>query len=1474
MEQDDEIKYYIELFGRTRNEQSVYLRVTDYKPFFYIEIPEKWTTGHIDKFINELRNRAGKLSSELINHDIVKKHKFKEFNNYQKFKFLQLEFKTINAMRIFKSILTRGIKTSFQTKLIKLNQYESNLDPILRCMHIRNLNSAGWVQVNKYRTLYKNISCSEINIETSWTNLNPIHDKSISKLIIMSYDIECASEDGSFPKASRDPIIMIGSTVSKYGETSCYYKNIITLGTCTEVQDCDVVETTTETELLMAWNKLVRKINPDILVTYNGFGFDNEYLYARCQALKIQKDFMKLARVSNITCEFKTQTLVSSALGENILKYPTCEGRVQIDLLKLVQQIAKLDSYSLDSVASTYIRENILEIKDKNVIITRNSYGLDIDRYIAIKSHDGLSENQYGNTEKFKVINIIDNKENNNKEIYVDRNIDVNKLDFKNTRVFWCQTKDDIKPSDIFACYNGTPEMRSNIAKYCIQDCVLLNILMSKLNVINNYIGMANVCHVPFSYIFLRGQGIKIFSLVAEQCRKRDHLIPLNKKTQEIVANYYDIETSEKALITEQILNAENRDDQLLIFTTKSKLLKIGKNIDIHAIPKHNSDSEHRNDAVKINKNILQIIKKTQKTFLINEYIELDFQNWKYYWVYQDSSYEGATVFEPNTGIHKQPVVVLDYKSLYPSSMIMNNMSPECCIADDIDMSQYPDYEVNQIEAKMGIEMTKTIKFVKHSDPAKIGILPEILIGLLQARSNTRKLQAAETDPFLRDVYEGLQLAYKIVANSLYGQTGSEVSAIYKKEIAAATTATGRDMLNFAKNFVEDKIELISNVFKNPDHTKTDFYNVMNVIFNSCNHARFRNYFNNFIGAQTQESIGDILKYKNLLGLHKTHDLEKLLSQIKRKTYDVCDIQPIFYDTVYDKFKHILDDFQISLGPKTIYGDSVTHDTPILLKDNNNNIQIKMIQDIGTNWRPYHMFKSEDPDLICKQMDSNISYKVWTSRGWSQIRRVIRHKTHKKIYEVLTHTGYVRVTEDHSLLRSNGQIIKPYECNVGTELMHGFPIFEHKISNNFSENKAYIYGLFLSDGNKNIPTDILNGSLQDKQNFLKGYSDANDCHRKNIRACDCHYIDVKSMTNAMQMFYLIKSIGYNVYVNTILDKPEIFRLEYSHNSYIKQPYNIKQIKEIKEIKKEINIVSDYVYDLETETGNFHAGVGELIVKNTDSIFFIPHFRNLHTGQIMVCKTALHKAIMLGELISHMTFMALKEPMELEYEKTFWPLCLLKKKKYVGNKYETNPNKYYQASMGIVLKRRDNAPIVKIVCGGIVRELLNNTAEMAVNYTKKILNDIINNKISLERFIITKTLRDTYKDRTKLAHAVLADRIAARTGNHISSNTRISFVYVINDNMKIDFNKYATKIVTKKKHKNILQGDLIEDPDYIIEHNLKPDSLFYITNQIMKPAIQFLELAIEHPEAIFNHYINREIQKRKGKSSILSYDIFN
>ena len=78
------------------------------------------------------------------------------------------------------------------------------------------------------------------------------------------------------------------------------------------------------------------------------------------------------------------------------------------------------------------------------------------------------------------------------------------------------------------------------------------------------------------------------------------------------------------------------------------------------------------------------------------------------------------------------------------------------------------------------------------------------------------------------------------------------------------------------------------------------------------------------------------------------------------------------------------------------------------------------------------------------------------------------------------------------------------------------------------------------------------------------------------------------------------------------------------------------------------------------------------------------------------------------------------------------------------------------------------------------------------------------------------------------------------GNCPAVNDRISFVTVALPNSK-----------------KLLQAERIEHPDYIIKNNLKIDYLFYITNQILNPCIQFFELLTDELSDVFSNIINIE-----------------
>jgi len=441
--------------------------------------------------------------------------------------------------------------------------------------------------------------------------------------------------------------------------------------------------------------------------------------------------------------------------------------------------------------------------------------------------------------------------------------------------------------------------------------------------------------------------------------------------------------------------------------------------------------------------------------------------------------------------------------------------------------------------------------------------------------------------------------------------------------------------------------------------------------------------------------------------------------------------------------------------------DSVSGDTPLTLKNPNGEIEIQTIDSLTNVWN----FKQEILDynnikLLSTKEYGNISgYQVWTENGWSNIENIMRHKVTKHMYRVLTHTGCVDVTEDHSLLNEDGSKLRAIDCKINSILLHKNYYFEHNKTNipenlqeisidklqhlakslkiqryqefrkndliekintiknqiyipesdqnyNITPDEAYVMGLFFADGtcgiykwnhtykNKNrprvvtppkgaytsnrtsynwaisntnllflekakqkmeqiynyefviiedrhnhihrsnckpgyklqmngcratenlvtkyrslfydnhkfkkLPMELLNSSYDVRFNFFHGYYDG-DGHKgskwyedqtKPSYECDKLMCDVYGKITAHGLYYLCRSIGYEVTINTNENKPNIYTLNLTKGKIQDNPNRIKKI-------IDLGVTEQYVYDLETSNHHFQAGIGCMIVHNTD-----------------------------------------------------------------------------------------------------------------------------------------------------------------------------------------------------------------------------------------------------------------------------------
>jgi len=126
----------------------------------------------------------------------------------------------------------------------------------------------------------------------------------------------------------------------------------------------------------------------------------------------------------------------------------------------------------------------------------------------------------------------------------------------------------------------------------------------------------------------------------------------------------------------------------------------------------------------------------------------------------KEEKYPGAVVLDPKCGYYPEPIVVLDFASLYPSIMQAHNL----CYSTML-VGGKQEALALKLDPDVDCEVTYTGDWFVRKHVRK-GILPLILERLLEARKSAKRDMAAETDPHLVSVHDGRQLALKIVANS------------------------------------------------------------------------------------------------------------------------------------------------------------------------------------------------------------------------------------------------------------------------------------------------------------------------------------------------------------------------------------------------------------------------------------------------------------------------------------------------------------------------------------------------------------------------------------------------------------------------------------------------------------------------------------------------------------------------------------
>ena len=265
---------------------------------------------------------------------------------------------------------------------------------------------------------------------------------------------------------------------------------------------------------------------------------------------------------------------------------------------------------------------------------------------------------------------------------------------------------------------------------------------------------------------------------------------------------------------------------------------------------------------------------------------------------------------------------------------------------------------------------------------------------------------------------------------------------------------------------------------------------------------------------------------------------------------------------------------------------------------------------------------------------------------------------------------------------------------------------------------------------------------------------------------------------------------------------------------------------------------------------------KIVYGDTDSIFVSFNPKN-SKGGLLTGREAIVATQELTEEVGKFITATLKAPHDFEYDKTFSPFIIFSKKRYVGNKYEESPDDFKETSMGIVLKRRDNAPLLKMTYSSAINRLLNHRDVLgAIEVVKQKVRELVDGKMKLSQLTITKSLRSEYKC-TPPAHKVLADRIAARGAAAPASGERIGYVYI---------QAAAGQVASKT------QGDRVETPEFIVANGLKPDAEYYINHQLYNPLSQLFGLMVEKMPGFVAPTWSTDPDKLIGQREALAGDL--
>ena len=761
--------------------------------------------------------------------------------------------------------------------------------------------------------------------------------------------------------------------------------------------------------------------------------------------------------------------------------------------------------------------------------------------------------------------------------------------------------------------------------------------------------------------------------------------------------------------------------------------------------------------------------------------------------------FQGAVVIDPIKGFYTRPVVVLDFASLYPSTMIANNM----CFSTKISRVDAEKHGLQHGKDFLAIRDFKregtSFEFIdKPSDTCFLmsdrrrGVLPEILASLLSARKAEKKLmKKCKEGSLAYGVHNGNQLALKISANSVYGFTGASRGVLTDPEISSAVTRRGRAMTNEASFVAETAFEGTRTVYGDSVAGRTPLLLKRNgeiVIERICD----LKLDSNPTYTWTERGWTEI---KNII-CHRLSPEKKMLRIFTHTGMVDC----------------TSDHSLVNSDGHAMFPSSIVCGETALMQS----FPAKWVGEVQTvdMTCTERLYPGCDDDYYWHEKKCTITPEFGSLFGFffcngsmntNVYERNAKWQLHHDNYDVLLRYRQIlkRVFNEFEW-----PIVKTTDSPSEYTLVpdeHDYGLWKMTFAKKWRQ-------LFYDKRDEIVPKVILNSPVDVRSAFHETM-----CGGRTSLLYD-------SQITAQSVCTLLKSLGYTVLV------------EDSSDGYLLRMYPEFHLKTHNVVQKVIELKHElFVYDLTTDNHHFHAGIGNIVVHNTDSIF-------VELGE-SICPTegktnaeVLAKAQEVGEMLSARITKQYRAPNDLEYEKTFKPFLLKGKKRYAGLKHE--PGKKTKMDIkGFECVRRDFAPFVVSTQQKIFELLVGQEdIEGSVEYTKGVIHKLLQGEMPISELIMSKKLTQApEKYKTKAIHVVLAERLKKELPETVAPKVGDRIPY----------------IVRTGSEKLCMRG---VQPEEIQSGKFQADLFYYMTKQAYEPFKRIFELVGDgYVTSVFEEY---------------------